>query len=248
MGRMQRRDIIITTAIFLLAWQLLAMIVQRDILPSPMQVAVAIVVQFGVLAQHFIASALRVIISVIIAIALAVPAGLAMGQMPRLNRIFSPIAYIIYPIPKIVFLPIVLLFFGATDFSKVLMIVLILFFQILVPVRDDAAGIRPELLNSVKSLGAGRRALFRFVYLPASLPAVLTAVRLSIGTAVAVLYITETTATLLGLGYYIYLNASTLFDYPATYAGAVAMGVLGLLLYFFIDWLERRLCPWKFAS
>jgi NitT/TauT family transport system permease protein len=205
-------------------------------------------VNFSELSKHFIVSALRVIISIIIAIALAVPAGLAMGQMPKVNRIFSPLVYIVYPIPKIVFLPIILLFFGATDLSKVLTIVLILFFQILVPVRDDAASLRPELLNSVKSLGAGRRALFRFVYLPASLPAVLTALRLSVGTAVAVLYITETTATLLGLGYYIYFNYSTLFDYAATYAGAVSMGVLGLVLYFLIDWLERKLCPWKFAS
>ena len=245
---MHRRDLALTTLIALLLWQAMAMLIQRDILPSPLQVAQAIVTQFGILSQHFIASGLRVIVSVVIAILLAVPAGLAMGQMPRLNRMFAPIAYIIYPIPKIVFLPIILLFFGATDFSKVLMIVLILFFQILVPVRDDAASIRPELLNSVKSLGAGRRALFRFVYLPASLPAVLTALRLSIGTAVAVLYITETTATLLGLGYYIYLNASTLFDYAATYAGAVAMGILGLLLYFLVDWLDRRLCRWKYAN
>jgi ABC-type nitrate/sulfonate/bicarbonate transport system permease component len=245
---MQRRDLLITTVLALLAWQLIAMLLQRDILPSPLQVAVSMATHFADLARHFVASALRVVVSVIVAVALAVPAGLAMGQMPRINRIFSPLAYIIYPIPKIVFLPIILLFFGATDLSKVLTIVLILFFQILVPVRDDAAGIRPELLNSVKSLGAGRRALFRFVYLPASLPAVLTALRLSIGTAVAVLYITETTATLLGLGYYIYLNASTLFDYAATYAGAVAMGILGLLLYFLVDWLDRRLCRWKYAG
>ena len=245
---MQRRDLVITTLLALAFWQGAAMLVQRDILPTPIQVVAAIINQFGVLTSHFIASALRVIISVIIAISLAVPAGLAMGQIPRLNRAFSPIAYILYPIPKIVFLPIVLLFFGAGDFSKVLMIVLILFFQILVPVRDDAAGIRPEILNSVKSLGAGRRALFRFVYLPASIPAVLTALRLSIGTAVAVLYITETTATLLGLGYYIFLNASTLFDFPATYAGALAMGFLGLVLYFLIDWLEHRLCPWKYVN
>jgi ABC-type nitrate/sulfonate/bicarbonate transport system permease component len=245
---MRRRDILITTLIVLIVWQIGAMLVQRDILPTPIAVTQAIFKDFGELAKHFVASALRVIVSIIIAVVLAVPAGLAMGQMPRIDRIFSPLAYIVYPIPKIVFLPIILLFFGATDVSKVLTIVLILFFQILVPVRDDAAGLRPELLNSVKSLGAGRRALFRFVYLPASLPAVLTALRLSIGTAIAVLYITETTATLLGLGYYIYLNASTLFDYAATYAGAVAMGVLGLVLYFFVDWLEKRLCPWKFVS
>ena len=79
-------------------------------------------------------------------------------------------------------------------------------------------------------------------------PAVLTSLRLSVGTAVAVLYITETTATFLGLGYYIFYTSSTLFDYAATYAGAVAMGLLGLIFYFFIDWLERRLCPWKFVA
>jgi ABC-type nitrate/sulfonate/bicarbonate transport system permease component len=245
---MKRRNVVFTSLIALLIWQIIALLIQRDILPSPLQVAQSMIKNFGELSQHFIASALRVIVSIILSIALAVPAGLAMGQMPKVNRILSPLVYIVYPIPKIVFLPIILLFFGATDLSKVLSIVLILFFQILVPVRDDAASLRPELLNSVRSLGAGRRALFRFVYLPASLPAVLTALRLSVGTAVAVLYITETTATLLGLGYYIYLNYSTLFDYAATYAGAVAMGLLGLVLYFLIDWLERKLCPWKFVN
>ncbi|MBP7688476.1 MAG: ABC transporter permease [Thermoflexales bacterium] len=245
---MRKRDVLAASLLALLVWQIIAMLVQRDILPTPIRVAQSLFENFGEIAKHFIASTLRVIASVIIGVALAVPAGLGMGQIPILNRIFSPIVAILYPIPKIVFLPIILLFFGATDVAKILTIVLVFFFQILGPVRDDAAGLRPELLNSVKSLGAGRRALFRFVYLPASLPAVLTSLRLSVGTAVAVLYITETTATLLGLGYYIFYTSSTLFDYAATYAGAVAMGILGLVLYFFIDWLERRLCPWKFVA
>jgi NitT/TauT family transport system permease protein len=184
----------------------------------------------------------------VIAVFLAVPAGLGMGQIPTLNRFFSPLVYITYPIPKIVFFPIILLFLGPTEAAKILTIVLILFFQILVPVRDEALSLRPELLNSVKSLGACLRALFGFVYLPSSLPIVLTTVRLSVGTAVAVLYFTEVTATYLGLGYYIFLTSGTLFDYAATYAGAIAMGLLGLVLYFFVDWLEKRLCPWKFAT
>jgi ABC-type nitrate/sulfonate/bicarbonate transport system permease component len=245
---MRKRDLLITSASVLLVWQIIALLLQRDILPAPGAVARSFVENFGVIAGHFVASGFRVIVSIIIAVALAVPAGLGMGQVPALDRLFSPLIYIIYPIPKIVFFPIILLFFGATEFSKVLIIVLILFFQILVPVRDEALSLRPELLNSVKSLGAGRRALFRFVYLPSSLPIVLTTVRLSVGTAVAVLYFTEVTATLLGLGYYIFLTSSTLFDYAATYAGAIAMGFLGLTLYYLVDWLEKRLCPWKFAT
>jgi len=245
---MRKRDVLAASGLALIVWQLIAMLVNRNILPQPVQVAQSLAANFGEIGGHFVASALRVIVSILIAVALAVPAGLGMGQIASLNRFFSPFVYIIYPIPKIVFLPIILLIFGTSDAAKIITIVLILFFQILVPVRDDAAGLRPELLNSVKSLGAGRRALFRFVYLPASIPAVLTSVRLSIGTAIAVLYITETTATRLGLGYYIFYTSSTLFDYAATYAGAVAMGVLGLTLYFFTDWLEHRLCGWKFAA
>jgi NitT/TauT family transport system permease protein len=55
-------------------------------------------------------------------------------------------------------------------------------------------------------------------------------------------------ATQRGLGYYIYLNGSNLFDYPAMYAGIVAMGLLGLSLYFAVDWLERRTAPWLFVK
>jgi len=147
----------------------------------------------------------------------------------------------------VVFVPVVLLFLGLGDAPKIVIIFLILFFQVLVLVRDSAAALRPELIQSVRSLGAGRRALFRYVYLPASLPAILTALRQSVGTAVAVLYIAELYATQKGLGYYIYLNGSTLFNYPAMYAGIVAMSLLGLGLYFGVDWLERRLCPWQLA-
>lgn len=115
-------------------------------------------------------------------------------------------------------------------------------------VRDQAAGIPQQLLQSLRSLGAGQRALFRFVYLPASLPAIPTDVRQSVGTAVAVLYIAELFATQHGLGYYIYYNGSTLLNYPAMYAGVLAMSLLGLGLYFAVDWLERWLCPWRFVE
>jgi NitT/TauT family transport system permease protein len=142
----------------------------------------------------------------------------------------------------------VLLFLGLGDAPKIVIIFLILFFQVLVLVRDQAAALRPELIQSVRSLGAGRRALFSYVYIPASLPAVLTALRQSVGTAVAVLYVAELFATQVGLGYYIYLNGSTMFNYPAMYAGIVAMSLLGLGLYFSVDWLERRLCPWEFVA
>lgn len=244
---MKRRELIIALAVLLLIWQALALVVGRPILPSPVAVAGALVQETfqGQLAGHFLASLWRVIASLAVSIALAAPAGLVLGQSPSLNKLFSPFIYLTYPIPKVVLVPVVLLFLGIGDVAKIFIIFIILFFQILVLVRDQAAGLRPELIQSVRSLGAGRRALFRFVYLPASLPAILTGIRQSIGTAVAVLYVAELFATERGLGYYIYLSGSTLLDYPAMYAGIVAMSLLGALLYIVTDWLEKKLCPWK---
>src|SRR5512139_2968466 len=107
---MRKRDLLSTTLVVLLIWQIIAMLLQRDILPTPIAVAQALVANFGEIAKHFVASGFRVIVSIIIAVALAVPAGLGMGQIPRLDRIFSPLVYLVYPIPKIVFFPIILLF------------------------------------------------------------------------------------------------------------------------------------------
>lgn len=246
---MKRRDILFAAAAIFIIWQVTAMIVSMPILPTPLTVLVVFFneLQNG-LFTHFAVSLWRVTAGMLLSVLVAAPAGLVIGGSKRLNRIFSPIIYLLYPIPKVVFVPVVILFLGIGDTSKIMIMFLILFFQIVVLVRDQASGIAPQLIQSLQSLGAGRRALFRFVYLPASLPAILTALRQSIGTAVAVLYITELSATKYGLGYYIYYRGSTLLDYPSMYAGVIAMSLLGLGMYFSVDWLERKWCTWKFVS
>ena len=237
---------ILVAALFLyLLWVLAARIINQPILPAPNRVIHAFLLEIrDELGLHFLVSLYRVICSIFLAIILAGPAGLLLGQYPRLNKLFAPVIYLIYPIPKVVLVPVVLLLLGVGDLPKIIIITMILFFQILVLVRDAASNIRPELILSVRSLGAGRRALMRYVYLPASVPAILTSIRQSIGTAVAVLYIAELFATKYGLGYYIYYQGSTLFDYPKMYAGIVAMGLLGFSLYFCVDAIEHSICHW----
>lgn len=243
---MSRKAIIGAVIALAVIWQLASLAVNKPILPSPLKVSQVFASELdNGLITHFLASLWRVLASMGLAIMLAAPAGLILGQSKRLNNLFSPMIYLLYPVPKVVLVPVVLLFLGIGDLPKITIIFLILFFQILVLVRDQAAALRPELIQSVRSLGAGRRALFRFVYFPASLPAILTALRQSVGTSIAVLYVAELFATQKGLGYYIYLNGSTLFNYPAMYAGVLAMSLLGLGLYFTVDWLEGRLTPWQ---
>jgi NitT/TauT family transport system permease protein len=246
---MKWRDAALGFVATLIIWELLSALIGRPVFPPPTKVLVIFVQQIvGDLGRHLLVSAGRVVSAIILAVLAAVPSGLGLGQIRSLNRLFSPLIYIVYPIPKIVFLPVILVLFGSGDGSKVFLIALILFFQILVVVRDEAADLRQELILSVRSIGAGRRALFRYVYLPASIPAVLTALRVSVGTAVAVLFIAETYATTSGLGYYIIVESWGALRYAQMYAGVLAMSLLGLALYFTVDGLDKRLCPWREAS
>lgn len=231
---------------FLLIWQVLAWIIRQPIMPSPAEVLPLFATSiFGDLGFHFLASTGRVLAAICAAVATAVPIGLGLGQLPKLDRIFSPLIAIVYPIPKIVLLPVIYVLIGITDVSKIFLIALIIFFQILVVVRDEAANLRPELILSVRSLGAGRRALFRYVYFPASLPAVLTALRVSVGTAIAVLFIAEQSLTTYGLGYYIVVETYQVLKYPEMYSGIFAMSMLGLVLYLVIYHLEVRVCRYQ---
>jgi ABC-type nitrate/sulfonate/bicarbonate transport system permease component len=234
---------------FFALWQLLAFGIDRPILPSPI-VVVPLFFQnlSGELGLHFLASSARVLAAVFLATLFAAPLGLALGQMPKLDRVIGPLIAIIYPIPKIIFLPVIYVLMGISDFSKITLIAIIIFFQILVVVRDEASGLRKELILSVKSLGAGRRALFRYVYLPASLPGVLTALRVSVGTAVAVLFIAEQSLTSYGLGYYIVIETYQVLMYPEMYTGIMGMGLLGVLLYFAIYSIELKVSKHLFVE
>lgn len=237
------------TAMFLVLWQLLAWIIGRPIMPSPVQVLpIFFTSLFGELGLHLLASTGRVLAAIGLALITAVPLGLGLGQLRALDRIFAPLIAIVYPIPKIVFLPVIYVLLGITDISKIFLIALIIFFQILVVVRDEAANLHPELILSVRSLGAGRRALFRYVYLPASLPAVLTSLRVSVGTAIAVLFIAEQSLTTYGLGYYIVVETYQVLLYPEMYAGILAMSLLGVALYFVIHGLELHINRHRYSE
>jgi len=237
---------IIGLLMFFFCWQLLAWSIRQPIMPSPVRVLPLFFKSiFGELGLHFLASTGRVLAAIGVSVITAVPVGLGLGQSPRLDRIFAPLIAIVYPIPKIVFLPVIYVLMGITDVSKIFLIAVIIFFQILVVVRDEAANLHPELILSVRSLGAGRRALFRYVYFPASLPAVLTALRVSVGTAIAVLFIAEQSLTTYGLGYYIVVETYQVLRYPEMYTGILAMSLLGLVLYLVIYNLERRVCRYR---
>lgn len=226
-------------------WQLLAMLVESPALPGPAPA----LAEFGrafvpELLPHLLASAWRATVSLALGTLLAVPLGLWIGRSPRVDAIAAPLIFLTYPVPKVVFLPVLLVLLGIGDLSKIGLIALIVFFQILVTARDAARAIPAGSVLSVESLGASRAQVFRHVVFPAALPDVFTALRIGSGTAIAVLFIAESIAGSGGLGFYI-VDAWGRIDYTSMFAGILAMALLGVVLYEVLDALESRVCRWK---
>jgi len=236
---------LLSISIVVFLWWLAALIISSKILPFPIEVFKAALKLKSELLFHMFASLKRIIFGIGSALIIAVPFGLIIGRFKFLDKYLSPFIYLAYPVPKIAFLPIILLFFGLGDLSKIFLIVIIVFFQILVHTRDAAKSIDPELILSAKSLGVSKIQLFRYIIFPASLPEIFTAIRVSIGTSVAVLFFTETFATFKGLGFFI-MDAWTRVNYSEMFAGIGALSFLGLILFLLVDFIERIFCFWIF--
>ncbi len=230
--------------VVLLVWHLLSIAVGSPALPTPAEAIGEFVTTFASdLFANLMISTWRVLAAIVLGTALAVPLGLVIGRSKRLDAFAAPLIYLTYPVPKVVFLPVLLVLLGLGDLSKIALITIIVFFQILVTARDAAKAVPAASVLSVRSLGAGPWQVYRHVVIPAALPEIFTALRIGTGTAVAVLFLAESIAGTSGLGYYI-VDSWGRIDYNAMFAGILGMALLGVFLYEGLEALESRLCRW----
>jgi len=243
MGR--KRDIFIAALILLGCWETAALLLDTMALPQPWAVLLDTAAKLynGSLLDDLAISTMRALLGIALALITAVPLGLVVGAEEPLRRRLSPFIYLLYPIPHVVLLPLIIILFGIGNFSKIFLIALIVFFQILVTTRDAAKNIHQNYYYSMLTLGASRLQIYHHVILPATLPKILTAMRISIGTSVAILFFVESFATTRGLGYII-MDSWGRADYIALYTGIFCMALLGFALYLVLDWLEQRVCRW----
>ena len=241
--------IIVTLAVFAALWHVISVFVSRPFLPGP-QATATMLLRFaadGRLWRHVWISVFRIFWALVASSLPAVILGVAAGRSARLNSLISPVIYLLHPLPKAAFLPIIMFFFGIGDLARIALVTFIIFGQMLVTIRDAAKQITGEYLDAVHSLGAGKIALLRHVIIPAIMPGFFTGFRNSLGIAVAVLFIAETFVSESGLGHLIF-DAWLRLAYTEMYAAIMALSLLGLLLFFLTDFLEFILCPWRRTS
>jgi NitT/TauT family transport system permease protein len=228
----------------LLFWYILHLALSSSIIPSPFTTIINFIEIFpGTLSLHLLVSLGRIAAAVMISLLLGSIIGMWIGMSSKADEFLSPVVYILYPLPKIAFLPILMILFGLGDTPKIVLIVIIIIFQIILAARDGVKEISKELFYSVRSLGLSRWDTYKHLIIPAVTPKILTSLRISIGVSISVLFFGENFATTYGIGYFI-MNSWLMVNYVEMFSGILALSLLGLALFKLIDLSESKLCRW----
>ena len=196
------------------------------------------------LTEHFRASMVRVFGAFALATVTAVPIGVMMGVSRIARGVFDPPIEFYRPLPPLAYLPLIVIWFGIDETSKILLIFLACFAPLAMSAQAGVRSVTIEQINAAYSMGANRWQVIRHVVIPAALPDILTGMRIAIGFGWTTLVAAEMVAATSGLGQMV-LNAS---NFLRTDVVIMGIGLIGLIAYTF-DLLMRKtekwLVPWK---
>ncbi len=241
-----------TIAIILFIWWGVTAlgVVKPLFLPSPQ----AIVAKFisvwqngftgNSLLEHIWISTARVFGAFAIASAIGIPLGLAMGMSPVIRGIFDPPIEFYRPIPPLAYLPLMIIWFGIGETSKVLLIFLSVFAPVALGARAGVKSATIEQIHAAYSFGATRWQVLLRVILPAAMPEILTAMRIGIGFGWTTLVAAEMVAATKGIGYMV-LSASQFLQTPTVIMGIIIIAAIAYAFDMLMRFFERKLVPWK---
>lgn len=234
--------------LLLLIWEAVALlgIVDPRFFPPPSRVvsAFAGLAGSGQLFTDLALSLARIAAGFTIGASLAVVVGTSAGLSPVLRALLNPLIVSMYSVPKTALLPLLVLFFGFGEVSKVVVISISAFFLTVVNTIEGVRMINPVLLDVAKNCGVSRVTLFRTVALPGALPYIFTGLKLAWGVALILIVVAEMSAATGGLGYLV-MSSWKAFKVHDMVVGLITIGVVGYVSYLLFDAAEGRLMPWR---
>jgi len=231
----------------LVIWELLVRTHALDprFFPAPSSIA-STFYQFattGALAANTWATLQRLVIGFFLGAIPGTILGLAMGTNRFVRAYFDPVIGLLYPIPKIAIFPLLLFIFGFGELSKYVIVAIGVFFLMVINTETGVRQIERIYLDVAKAYKLRPLTFAWRVLVPGALPNIFAGVKLSIGMAIVLGVVSEFIAAKSGLGFAIF-NAEQLLDINTLYVALVAVSLLGFLLTFGLDRLERALLPW----
>jgi ABC-type nitrate/sulfonate/bicarbonate transport system permease component len=185
----------------------------------------------------------RALVGFAIAAVVGVILGMAMSRNLAVRWVFDPIVSVGFPMPKIAFLPVMMLWLGVYDLSKIAMVVLDAIFPVVTATMAGIAGVDRHLLWSARNMGAGKREVVWQIVLPAAFPQIMTGLQVALPIALIVAVVAEMLMGGYGLGGAM-VHASRFADSRGVFAGIVEIALVGYVLVKAMGQVRRRLLIW----
>jgi ABC-type nitrate/sulfonate/bicarbonate transport system permease component len=237
------RSFLLGMVSFLLLWWAISLLANNHSLPDPIQTMARFWDLRKELVLHASASMIRVILALLCALFVGVPMGILLGKS-KVASILDPLIYFLYPIPKVAFLPVFMIFFGLGNVSKVVLIFAVIVIQVIVSIRDGVKEIPIAYFQVMQNYTQKPLEQVRYLIMPAILPALFASMRVSIGISLASLFFAENYNTTYGIGYLI-LSAWSKMDYRQMLSGILVIAIMGYFFFWMVDALERRVCRYR---
>ncbi|WP_455906615.1 taurine ABC transporter permease TauC [Pseudomonas syringae] len=193
--------------------------------------------------QHLGASLQRIGLALGAATLTAIPVGIAIGQNRFARGVFDPLIEFYRPIPPLAYLPLIVIWFGIGEFSKVLLIYLAIFAPIAIATATGVRTVDPTRVRAAQSLGATRWQLIRHVIVPSALPDILTGIRIGLGVGWSTLVAAELIAATSGLGFMVQSAAQFLVT-DVVVLGILVIAIIAFAMELSLRALQRKLVPW----
>jgi taurine transport system permease protein len=193
--------------------------------------------------QHLGASLGRIGLALFFAVLTAIPLGIAIGRSRMVRGLVDPLIEFYRPIPPLAYLPLIVIWCGIGELSKVLLIYLAIFAPIVIATATGVRSVDPAKLRAAQALGATQGQLIRHVVLPSALPDILTGVRIGLGVGWSTLVAAELIAAQRGLGFMVQSAAQFLVT-DVVILGILLIAVIAFALELGLRALQRKLVPW----
>ena len=193
--------------------------------------------------QHLAASLTRIVVALLAATIIGIPVGIAMGLSPTVRGILDPLIELYRPVPPLAYLPLMVIWFGIGETSKVLLIYLAIFAPVAMSALAGVKSAQQVRIRAAQSLGASRTQVLWLVILPGALPEILTGLRIGLGVGWSTLVAAELIAATRGLGFMVQ-SAGEFLATDVVLAGIAVIAIIAFGLELGLRALQRRLTPW----
>ena len=239
---------VLNLSTFFLLWQLIATTsdIPKLFLPSVAEVfrELGELHNEGILWSNLWISASIYVIGMVFSLIIAIPAGLAIGGIRILDKILTPYVWALYTTPRLILMPLILLWVGINDTARIVIIVLSAVPATLVVVMEGVKTVDPALLKAARSFGGSRFLLFRSVVLPATVTFIATGVRMGVSRGLIGLFIGELFTANNGIGYIITLSTKT-FNTARTFGMLLIFILFCVAMVGLTQLLERKVSQWR---